>query len=70
MSKKIVTVRNKETGRVGEVPEHLALHPVLGKDLEIVPFGTKSRVPLGGKHLTIPPAPKPTEPEEKKEEDK
>lgn len=70
MSKKTVTVQNIETGLVGEVPEAIALHPILGSKLKVVPFGTKSRVPLGGKHLTTPPAPKPEKPESKKEEDK
>lgn len=66
MSKEMVTVRNRETGRVGKVPRHIAEHKIFGAHLEIVPAGTKPKVPLGGGHLVIPSEP---ETVEEKEED-
>lgn len=46
MSNEIVTVRNLVTRKVGQVRRRIAEHDVLGKNLEIVPDGTKSFVSL------------------------
>ena len=37
--------RNTVSGKVGYVPADYLTHPVLGKTLEEVPEGTKSRLP-------------------------
>lgn len=54
MKKDFVTVKHLETGAIGRVPRRIAEHEVLGRDLVIVPDGTKPRVPLGGGHLETP----------------
>lgn len=64
MTKELVTVRNLETGRVGKVTRHIAEHKIFGAHLEIVPAGTKPKVPLGGGHLVIPSEPEIVEKEE------
>lgn len=60
MSKDMVTVRNRDTGKVGVYPRKLVDHKIFGARLEIVPAGTKPKVPLGGGKLEVPSA----EPEE------
>lgn len=42
----LVTVRNLLNGGVARVRRNIAEHPVFGKHLEIVPDGSKPRVPL------------------------
>lgn len=42
----LVTVRNTLNGGVAKVRRNIAEHPVFGKDLEIVPDGTKPLIPL------------------------
>lgn len=42
----LVTVRNKLNGGVAKVRRSIAEHPIFGEHLEIVPAGTKPRVPL------------------------
>lgn len=46
MNVKTVTVRNKETGRVGIVPLDLAEHEIHGKHLEIVKPGAKDLISI------------------------
>lgn len=46
MSNEIVTVRNLVTRKVGQVRRRIADHSIFGKNLEIVPEGTKSHVSL------------------------
>lgn len=46
MSNEFVTVRNLLNGGVAKVRPHIANHEVFGKNLEIVPDGTKPNVPL------------------------
>lgn len=46
MKQDIVTVRNRDTGRVGKVRRSIVVHPVFGERLEIVPDGTKKLVRL------------------------
>lgn len=46
MSNEIVTVRNLITGKVGKVRKRIAEHAIFGLHLEVVPDGTKSRIPL------------------------
>ena len=53
----IVTARNVITRKVGQYKRRLVDHPVLGKFLEEVPFGTKSFVPLVDlvrEHVALP----------------
>ena len=42
----LVTVRNTATGGVAKVRRNIAEHEYFGEILEIVPDGTKPRVPL------------------------
>lgn len=46
MSNEYVTVRNLVTRKVGQVRRRIAEHAIFGKNLEIVPEGTKSYVSL------------------------
>lgn len=46
MSNEYVTVRNKVTRKVGQVRRRIAEHAIFGKNLEIVPEGTKSYISL------------------------
>lgn len=60
MSKEMVTARNLVTGKVDKYPRHIAEHKIFGASLEIVSDGTKPKVPLGGKRIAVPQAPKQT----------
>lgn len=42
----LVTVRNRLNGGVTKVRRNIAEHPIFGANLEIVPPGTKPKVPL------------------------
>lgn len=46
MSSEFVTVRNLLNGGVAKVRPHIANHEVFGKNLEIVPDGTKPLIAL------------------------
>lgn len=46
MSNEYVTIRNRVTRKVGQVRRRIADHPIFGKNLEIVPEGSKSYVSL------------------------
>lgn len=46
MSNEYVTVRNRVTRQVGSVRRRVAEHGIFGKNLEIVPEGSKSYVDL------------------------
>lgn len=46
MSNEYVTVRNKVTRKVGRLRRRIAEHDYFGRNLEIVPDGTKSHVGL------------------------
>ena len=46
MSNEFVTVRNLLNGGVAKVRPHIANHEVFGKNLEIVPAGTKPIVSI------------------------
>lgn len=63
----IVTARNTEDGSVGRYPRSIVGHPVLGKYLEEVPFGTKPRIPLSKKVAEKKPE-APIKPVEKEED--
>lgn len=56
----LVTVRNKLNGGVAKVRRSIAEHPIFGEHLEIVPAGTKPKVPL--EKLVIGKRPKPKAP--------
>lgn len=67
MSNEFVTVRNLLNGGVAKVRPHIANHEVFGKNLEIVPDGTKPLVPLS--KLVADSRPEPLAPFEDEVED-
>lgn len=67
MSNEFVTVRNLLNGGVAKVRPHIANHEVFGKNLEIVPDGTKPLVPLS--RLVADTRPEPLVPDEVEVED-
>lgn len=67
MSNEFVTVRNLLNGGVAKVRPHIANHEVFGKNLEIVPDGTKPIVPLS--KLVTDSLPEPLAPFEDEVED-
>lgn len=58
----LVTVRNRINGGVAKVRRRIAEHDVFGEHLEIVPDGTKPRVPLTKLVDDARPTPKPLAP--------
>lgn len=67
MSNEFVTVRNLLNGGVAKVRPHIANHEVFGKNLEIVPDGTKPLIPLS--KLVADSLPEPLAPFEDEVED-
>lgn len=57
MSRDMVTARNLDTGKVGKYRRSIVEHKIFGARLEIVPAGTKPKVPLGGGKLEVPSEP-------------
>lgn len=65
----MVTVRNRLNGGVTQVYRKIAEHAVFGKNLEIVPDGTKPTIPLTEIVEKAKPRPKAAEQAPSKEED-
>lgn len=58
MTDKMVFTRNLISGAVGHVPATYLDHPVFGKQLEVVPEGTKGYIPEMYKAKESAPKPK------------